>query len=129
MISGYGTQGWKNYDPDYKPKEYGCNSTYKVIRDGFPLENNLAYYVNGDRLTGKELKLFLNINNPAAADHGLAELAVASGVLTKRALKRDLPDDVLAAVAKGRSAKWELGVVVREEFPSGRGYQVSFIIK
>lgn len=54
---------WKNiYD-----NEFGCNSPYKKIGPGFPLENSLAYYADGNKNSVNQVKLVINVNNKSQA--------------------------------------------------------------
>lgn len=133
-IPGMQTRGWKN-DPDYKPENYWCACFYKEIGKStlFSIKNNLAYYVDGDRNTAKQLKLVLNVNNRDDAETAHGALAAASGILTKRALNADLSDEVLLALLAGRAGKWKAGKnqieVFREDWDNGKGYEVKFFIR
>lgn len=124
------TRGYKS-DPSL-PNEYSCSSPYKVIGNGWPLENNLAYYVQGDAKTANELKLVLNVNDLRTADTGHQALTIVSHVLTKRAFGAELADEVLEALLFGLPGRWSAGSnriqVVREDWPTSRGYEVKFII-
>jgi hypothetical protein len=132
-IPGMQTRGYKS-DPSL-PKEFFCSSPYKEIgvRPTSSLANNLAYYVDGDQNTAKQLKLVLNVNNQSDADRAHAALATASGLLTRRAMGADLADEVVLALLSGRSGKWKAGKilieVIREDWPSSRGHEVKFIIR
>ena len=115
-----------------RPKEIGRSTPYKVLGRE-PLANNLAYYLTGDQKTANQLELFLNVNALSTADTAHEALAVAAGLLTKRALNEDLTDDLLLALLAGRSAKWNAGknriAVIRDDWENRRGYEVKFIIR
>lgn len=139
-IPGMQTTGYKDYamrsrtprEP-WMPKEYSCLSPYKQIGSGWPMPNNLAFYSTGDQSIVRELKLVLNVNNAPTAEVGHGALAVASSLLTKRALNGDLSDEVLEALLAGRQGKWKAGKnqieILREDWPTGKGYEVKFIIR
>lgn len=128
-IPGMQTRGYRN-DPSL-PKQYSCSSPYKSIGNGWSLENNLAYYVLGDRNTATELKLVLKVSNMEAAPVGRSVLAVASDLLAKRALGAALPDGVLKALLLGRAGEWDVRehqiLIMREDWPGG--YEMKFIIR
>jgi hypothetical protein len=131
-VPGMQTRGYKSYEV----KGYGCSSPYKEIGKGtlFSIPNNLAYYVNGNQQTVNELKLVLNVNTLRDAEVSHAALAVASGLLTKRALNGDLSDEVLAALLAGRSGKWKTGSnrieVYRDDWATANGgYEIHFTIR
>jgi hypothetical protein len=130
-IPGMQTRRHKN-DPSLA-KEYFCSSPYKSIGNGLPAENNLAYYVVGDRNTAKALELVLNVNDKPDAQIGRTVLAITSDVLAKRALGTALSQDVLQALLLGRTGEWDVGenriLLVRENWSSGRGYEITFIIR
>jgi hypothetical protein len=130
-LPGMQTGNYKN-DPS-RPKEYFCSSPNKSIGNGLPVENNLAYYVVGDNTTAKELQLALNVSDVPAAKIGRTVLAVTSDLLAKRALDAALPADVLESLLSGRAGKWNVGeiqiLIVREDWRSGGGYEMTFIIR
>ncbi len=131
-IPGMETKGYKNY-PDVS-KDYWCASPYKEIGTGFPMANNLAYYVTGNEREAKELKLVLNVNSVPNAEAGHHTLAVASFLLTKRALNAELSDEVLAALKFGKPGRWRAGVnyieISRESWGTANGgYEIHFTIR
>lgn len=131
-LEGMKTRGYKNYEGS---DAYGCSSPYKELGPGtvFSISNNLAYYVTGHQHTAKELKLVLNVNSQSTAQLGHQALAYASLELTKRALNAELLDEVVAALLAGQPGKWKAGKsrieVIREDWPTGKGYEVKFIIR
>jgi hypothetical protein len=128
---GLRTRGWKN-DPS-APKQYWCSSPYNDIGDGRPLPNNLAFYVDGESNVASQLKLVLNVNIISTAEKAHEALAVAGHLLTRRALGLELPGETITALLVGRSGKWKVGQgrieVIREDWPTGKGYEVKFLIK
>jgi len=128
-IPGMQTRGYKN-NPS-APKEYSCSSPQKSIGNGFSLENNLAYYAVGDRNTATELRLVLRLSTMDAAPVGRSVLAVASDLLTKRALGNPLPDGILKALLAGRTGEWDIRehqvLITRADWPGG--YEMKFIIR
>jgi len=123
------TRGYK----EHSPGKYGCSSTYRDLGKGSPLPNNIAYYVEGDRETAKELKLVLNVFVREDAELAHDALTPAGGVLTKLALSTQHPDEIFDALILGKSGKWRVGKnrieILREEWPSGRGYEIKFLIR
>lgn len=132
-IPGMRTRGYMK-DPSL-PKDYWCSSPYKEIGTGtvFSIANNLAYYATGDQRTARQLKLVLNVNSLHAANVGHEALAIASRLLTRRALNADLSNEVLTALLSGRPGKWNAGKsqieVLRDDWSNGKGYEVHFIIR
>jgi hypothetical protein len=128
-IPGMQTRGYKS-NPSV-PKEYSCSSPQKSIGNGWSLENSLAYYAVGDRNTATELRLVLRLTNMDASPVGRSVLAVASDLLTKRALGGSLPDDILKALLAGRTGDWDVRehqvALTREDWPGG--YEMKFIIR
>jgi hypothetical protein len=126
---GLATRGWKNYYDD----AYGCSSPYKDIGSGFPLKNNLAYYVDGEVSTVHQLKLVLNVNNRAEAKKAHTELVKATEVLIKKALNESIPEDIVDAITQGKTLSSIIGTaivdVVRDDWPTGKGYGIKVIIK
>jgi hypothetical protein len=73
------------------------------------------------------------VNSLHNAEVSHAALAVASALLTKRALNAELSDEVLAALLAGRPGKWKAGIngieVFREDWSTGKGYEIHFTIR
>lgn len=91
------------------------------------------YYATGDEKRITELKIVLTINDPDAQDGSLNDLAITAGILTKRALKLDIPEQTLEAIISKRSGKWKVGkneiALLHEPWSSGSGYEMKFIIR
>jgi hypothetical protein len=66
-----------------------------------------------------------------AAPVGRSVLAVASDLLTKRALGNPLPDGILKALLAGRTGEWDIRehqvLITRADWPGG--YEMKFIIR
>ena len=123
------THGYK-HDFD---NEYHCSSPYKDLGESdLRLANNLAYYVTGGENVADTAKLVLNYNQPAKATPATTQLVAASKILSLKATGSDLPPTTLAALSAGRSDVKFSGAfqheVKRDDWPTGRGYEVHYII-
>lgn len=145
-VPGMETREYKDLGYEY---EYGCSSPYKEIgqRNLVSMSNHIAYYVLGNKSVAKELQLVLNVNDRDFAGSGHEALTVIAAMLAQRALKQELPEavlraligghagdeGVLQALTAGRAGEWKVGntnlKVFREDWPTGRGYEVKFIIR
>jgi len=129
VSSGLSTSGWKNYYDDV----YGCTSPYKEFGAGYPLKNNLAYYVEGTTKAVRELKLVVNVNNPTEAKKAHSELLKAAEVLVKKSLNESLSDSIQNAIINGKNISSTIGdttvEVLRDNWPTGKGYEIKVIIK
>jgi hypothetical protein len=122
---------------------FHCLSPYKVVGAvadplGLSWKNNLAYYVDGDAERIHEMKLVLNVYHlNMTPRHGAKQahqpLAQAAKRLTQEALKTPLPKAAEQAIAAGnpwqgtvKAATLEL---TREEWPTGKGYKLHFLIR
>ena len=95
--NGLGTRGRKHhYDA-----EYGCSSPYMEFGSGYPLKNNLAYYVQRDRSSARQLKLALKVNNKSEARAAHSEMLKVAKVLSWEALGDELPSTVADAITNG----------------------------
>lgn len=127
--SGLSTRGWKNkYD-----NVFGCSSSYKEIGSGFPLSNNLAYYVEGNSKAVSEIKLVLNVNNRESAKSAQEELLKTAEVLNLKTSGQKLPQVLKDAIKIGKNATAKVGSVsieiVREDWSSGKGYELKISMK
>ncbi|MBX3517936.1 MAG: hypothetical protein KF815_13465 [Rhodospirillales bacterium] len=126
---GFVTRGWKNYYEN----AFGCSSPYKELGTGFPLANNLAYYAEGNKETVTQLKLVLNVNNSKTANAAHEELLKASEALSIKATGANLPQPLKDAIKSGKKATAKIGSasmeVVRENWPSNKGYEIKVIIR
>ena len=123
------TRGWKNYNG----QEFGCSSAYKELGAGFPLANNLAYYVTGSRDTVSEVKLVLNVNNRSMAKDAHQELLKAAKILCQKVSGEQLPKPVESAIKNGQANSGKVGntifEVIRKDWPTGKGYEVKVVFK
>jgi hypothetical protein len=127
-ISGFQTRGYINQYED----SFGCSSPYKDIGEGIPLANNIAYYVNGNSQNAKELKLVLNVNVTQNADEAHAVFLQYSEELTQKALGVAIPKDERDAILSGIAGEWIIKQtkveIVREDWPTGKGYELKYIL-
>jgi hypothetical protein len=126
---GLTTGDWKN---DYE-QEYGCFSSYKQIGSAFPLANNLAIYFEGNSSTVTLGYLMLNVNDKPTANTAHKELLRAANVLVTKQAGKPLSKKLTDAITKGSNASEKIGNsmvdVLREDWPTGRGYEVKLTIK
>lgn len=113
--------------------EYYCSSPYKDIgMSSAGMPNNLAYYVTGRSDAADTAKLVLNYNQPANAAAATKQLVDASKKLSLNATGTELPQSILSALSVGRSATFSSGKfrheVKRDEWPTGRGYEIHYIV-
>ncbi|MFC6327992.1 hypothetical protein [Alloalcanivorax gelatiniphagus] len=123
------TRGYRHDFDD----EYHCSSPYKDIgQSDMRLANNLAYYVTGSANVADTVKLVLNYNQPENASLATEKLIAASKALSFKAAGGDLPPGVLSALSAGRSTSEVSGEfkheVKRDDWPTGRGYEIHYII-
>lgn len=129
-IKGMETSGYKS---DGGADTYFCCSPYNDIGERFPeLANNIAYYVYGNASRVTLLKLVLNVNEPTKANEAQAVLMNYSDELTRKALGVPLPDEIKGDILQGYVGQWNLEgaslELKRDEWPTGRGYELHFII-
>lgn len=126
---GLSAGGWENIYDD----EFGCHSRYKEIGSGYPLANNLAFYVDGGRDVVTEAKLVLNVNNSAQARSAHLALLHAGIALSKKIAGGGLPRAIKEGISKGKSTERNVGgtsvEVVRKDWPTGKGYELHVIFK
>lgn len=131
LLANSGLKGRKWVD--YGDGTSGCASDYKDIGSGRPLANNLAFYATGAGQSVKQVKLVMNANNPASASAAIKQLSQASANLSVKLLGAQLPDDIKIAISKGIPKNAVLGTgsveVVKDAWPTGRGYELQVIIK
>lgn len=122
------TGTWKQLGP-----AFGCLSPYKDLGAGNPLANNLAYYVDGNANAATQVKLVLNVNNRATAKTAHSELLKAAEALSIKATGQQLTAPLREAIQQGKRSSAKLGgsavEVTRDDWPTGRGYDVQITIK
>ncbi|CAA9889869.1 conserved exported hypothetical protein [Candidatus Methylobacter favarea] len=126
---GLATSGWKNeYD-----QEFGCSSDYKQIGSGFPLANNIAFYVEGNNNSVVQVNLMLNVNDRTSASSAHQELLKAAKILGNKQTGKQLSQKLIDAITKGSNTSQKIGNatvdIVREDWPTGRGYEVKVTLK
>lgn len=122
---------WKDYGYGMG---FGCNSSYLEIgsaRTG--LANNIAYYVDGDASRVSQVKLVLNVNQPAQEREAKGELLKTGQRLSEKVVGEALPEDIALALSSGSAASsstesWR-HEVKRSDWPTGKGYEIHLIIR
>ena len=125
---GLATRGWKSYD-----NKFGCTSDYKEIGSGSPLVNHLAYYVDGDKNSVTQAMLVLSVHNKSQATSGHSALLSSSEELSIKLAAEKLPQTIKDAITGGKPMKAQVGQttikVERDEWPTGKGYELHVIFK
>lgn len=128
-ISGLQTGGYKRSGTE---DDFFCCSPYKDLNHESPLPNNIAYYAEGDAEEVNRLKLVLNVNEPQRAEEAHRTLLTYSNELTRKALGEDLSSKMQEAILVGHPEAYTVGDLFvelkREAWPTGRGYEMKFII-
>lgn len=131
-LSDAGLKG-RRWVADYGDGTSGCATDYKDIGAGSPLANNLAYYVKGEGRHVQQVELVVNYNQPQIGSTATAALVSASQKLAPKALGAKLPDSVTSLIKAGRSGTQKLGSgeveVLREDWPTGSGYEVQVMMR
>jgi hypothetical protein len=124
---GLATDAWGKLDSDW-----GCISPYKELGGG-RFQDDLSYRVHGDSAVVTRLELLLNVFNRDHAQVAQGELLKAADVLATKALVAPLPNSIRKAIETGTASSAKvvraLVRVEKSEFPSGRGYELRFIIE
>jgi hypothetical protein len=126
---GLVTGVYKDYGPGGSSAgNFGCHTPYKNVGTGFPLANNLAYYVDGQPAKAGLLYLVLNVNNRAQAAAGHQALLDAAALLAEKASGKPLPPSIRNAIISGKPASvTSAGTrirVTRFDWPTGKGYEI-----
>lgn len=131
LLSDSGLKGRKW--TDYGDGSSGCASNYKDIGSGSPLANNLAFYATGNGSTVGQVKLVLNFNQPNSKAAATKSLLAASSELAQKALGAKLPPSISKAIETGTPTSVEVGTgsieVLRDTWPTGRGYEIHVVMK
>lgn len=118
---------------DYGDGTSGCASNYKDIGSGSPMANNLAFYATGSDSTVDQVKLVLNFNQVKSVGMSISALGKASEKLSLEALGAPLPNSIKKAIVLGQPLTAAAGTgtieVVRDNWPTGKGYEVQVIMK
>jgi hypothetical protein len=131
--AGLKTGSWKNhYD-----QEFGCSSPYKNIGSTSSLPNSLAFYAEGNSTSATMVKLVLNINDPSTASIANKELQkITSILLPKVSGEKIIPplmeEILMRAISQGENTSMRIGIstvkVVRDNWPTGKGYEIKVIV-
>lgn len=109
-----------------------AGSPYLEIGEAI-LPNNIAYYVEGDEHVARTLKLVANFNNQDAAIETRTRFAGLADRLIRQALDQETPEVVRSAILSEMQVNLPIGKktiqLVRESWPTGRGYQMRFYIQ
>ena len=118
---------------DYGDGASGCASNYKDIGGGSPMANNLAFYAAGSDSTVDQVKLVLNFNQTKSVGMSISALGKASEKLSLKALGAKLPNSIKKAIVLGQPLTAAVGTgtieVVRDNWSTGKGYEVQVIMK
>lgn len=130
FLAGVGLAAGK-YHVEFEDR-WICVSPYKDLGAG-DAPNNVAVYVSGSATRATKLKLVLNVNDKASAKAALVALADIAGTLATAALGAPLPSDAVAALKAGKAESWTVAgapvSAVRDDWPTGRGFEVSVVIE
>ena len=97
------------------------------------MANNLAFYATGSDSTVDQVKLVLNFNQVKSVGMSISALGKASEKLSLEALGAPLPNSIKKAIVLGQPLTAAAGTgtieVVRDIWPTGKGYEVQVIMK
>jgi hypothetical protein len=128
-ISGLQTRGYGGHEIE---GEFFCSSPYKDLDDKATIPNNIAFYAEGDAEEVHVLNLVLNVHVPRKAEEAHGTFMAYSDELALRVLGDGLPPAMKDAILDGRPEAYTVkGLFLelkREAWPSGRGYEMRFII-
>jgi hypothetical protein len=128
-IPGLQTRGYKDLVGD---GEYSCSSTYKELGGDSIMSNDIAYYAYGSSGQVRKLEIVLNVKSRNQSVQAHKELKDISSELTQKAIGNSLPDAAAISITQGKPGRWMVGgylvEVIREEWPTGKGYEIHFII-
>ncbi|EPG1832750.1 TPA: hypothetical protein N2B89_005898 [Pseudomonas aeruginosa] len=125
------TRGWHVQDDSFA----GCSSNYRELGDsGTGLANNIAYYATGQGNTVSQVKIVLNLNQPQNPTRSIDALKQATRVLVQNMLNKAPPAEITSAIQHRRGdVKINLDQtsisVIRDDWPSGKGYELQVIIE
>lgn len=126
---------WSEDKYAYDENNYACSSDYKELPKGPSsfMANNIAYYVKGTKSSVKELKLVANINDKSVASSAHKELLSVANVLVKNTTGQPLSAELSSKVISGSPFKVKVSGVsldfIKEDWPTGAGYELKFIVK
>ena len=116
--------------------EYWCGSSYFNIGSSkYGLPNNIAFYGIGTQSSIHTLKLVVNYNVPNDDSAGVATamLITQATELSQKATGSKPPESILQNLLLGEPAEIQSGQythqVLRDDWPTGKGYEVHYILK
>ncbi len=108
----------------------GCMSSYKMLDSH---RSNLAYYTEGSKSYINNVYLVLNVYYESNKESVHNSLVQSAKTLSKKAINYELPQPIIMCLKNGNKGSWKHGKytikVTKEIFPSGRGYEIHFIIE
>ena len=113
---------------------WSCFSPYQELGSGFPLPNNLAYYLTGDGAGNiSMMKVVLNVNDRSREEEAKNALLHACRMLYQKAMRASLTEAVERTLLQGTSGEWPADSwtlsVTRDDWASGKGYELGFILQ
>jgi hypothetical protein len=127
---GMETNGYVRFFED----EWGASSNYLEL-NGFPLKNNIGYYLDGTKNVAKKLKIKLNINQPECEESDLESYCEVAEFLYLKAFKALMPEQLKTHILEKRDLTF-IGplnsdlVIKKTDWPSHsyNGYGMTFEI-
>ncbi|MDI7493026.1 hypothetical protein QLY92_13145 [Cronobacter dublinensis] len=129
----------------YKPyaegsEDYTCGTPYFEIEtpnSGDTMNNNIAYYVSGNKDKTKKLMLMLNMNNqePNAAKISRSYFINGSFEIMKKMFPHSPGKvaDIVGLLSEGKDGEWGVDgwkvSSVKKVWSTGRGYELRFTVK
>lgn len=89
------------YSPVFE-NDWQASSNYINIEGGI-IDNNMAYYIDGDSRAAKKLKLILNIHSPEAASEAIKKFISAISLLYNKSMASEISHDYFNAINRGKS--------------------------
>lgn len=132
---GMATSGWHQLNDGVSDGTFICSSNYLELGTGINggLPNNIAYYVNGASNGIHNIKLVLNINNKKQAKLAKNKFLDNGAFLVKSIMGTEFPEQIRLAILDGKATTFSTGThsisTLREDWPTGKGYEIHLIIK
>jgi hypothetical protein len=86
------------YYNDLGDSYWGASSKYVDLKDSDIISNHISYYVTGNKQVANTLRLSLAVHNPRFSDIAQMKLTGLSKSLHQKALAKDLPVKLEAAI-------------------------------
>jgi len=112
--------------------EWSASSKYIYLDDEI-IPSNVAYYVKGDSMIAKQLKLVLNINSKLTEEDALIAFVKYCEVLFQKVTGTGLPESLIRGIVNKRKAKIHcenISVLVEKVdwLRKEKGYTINFIV-